>query len=210
MMRRNEQTRRRRAGFTLAEAGVAVATAVIVFGLAMGVLMKTNQTVNRSLSHESLLQQAELGMKEIRSVVEATAWPDDFATSGSAPTPLVFGKDRLGIWSSHNPASGRFCFFTLRMTPGDKGKPRAVCERSLPGGTPPPNPTTTLGGEFETTLSFRYATQVGADLQPAWQESLPAGQKPRLIWVELLLRGAEYPDMPGRRDEVRLATAIAL
>ena len=210
MIRRKKQSRRRRAGFTLAEVGVAVATAAIILGMALGILITTNQMVNRSLSHEALLQQAELGMKEIRSVIEATVWPEDFATTGSTQAPLVFEKDCLGVYASRDPASGRFCFHTFRLTLGDKGKPRAVCERSLPGGTPPPNPTTVLGGEFKTTISFRYATQIGADLQPAWQESLPAGQKPRLIWVELLLRGEEYRDMPGRIEEVRLATAISL
>lgn len=207
------QDRRHRA-VTLLEVLVAIAAAAVIFAIAMGILITTNQTANRAIAHESLLQQAELAMKKVQSAIEATVWPEDVASSPPTQAALVFTTNSLALLSSWHPTrAGRFCryeFVTIEKVP-DKGDVRTIagylCDD--PGGGPKPT-FEKLGGEFDSAIQFRYATQVGPDLQPVWQESLPTGQKPRLIWIELVVRDPERRDRRGQIEEMRLTTAISL
>jgi len=215
MTQEAKQPNGRRRGFTLLEVIVATATAAVLFGIALAILLSTNQTANRTMGHESVLQQAQLAMRQVRSVIEATVWPEDLATAPPAGA-FVFTKDTLTLLSSHEPTpAGQFCLYTLANTKqslGQKEGARTVAgyERLEPATQKPIGAFQPFGKEFETSIAFRYATQLGPDLQPVWQESLPAGQKPRLIWVELIMRNADIHDHLGRPEEVRLETAVSL
>ncbi len=207
---------RRMAAVTLLEVLVAIAAGAVVLAIALGILITTNQAANRSLAHESVLQQAQLAMKEIRAVVEATVWPEDFATTLPANL-LRFAKDELVVLSSHRPTTGGlFCLYRFsnktEKTGGRKetARPVAGYERIEPRTRQIASPFQAFGKEFSASLSFRYATEIGPGLQPAWQESLADGQKPRLIWIELLLRNEDVRDLRGQPEEVRLTTAISL
>jgi len=204
---------RGRRGITLLEVLVAIGTAAVIFGIAMGILITTNQTANQGIAHESLLQQAEVAMRSIRSVIEATVWPDDVA--GTSPSaPLVFTREGLGLFSSHQSAgAGLICRHEFVNAPGagEKGTTRTAAQYNCYASGSVQKPASRLVGErFDSHIGFRYATQVGADLQPVWQENLPAGQRPRLIWVELILRDPARVKREGKVEEVRLTTAISL
>ncbi|KPL10995.1 hypothetical protein AMJ85_04995 [candidate division BRC1 bacterium SM23_51] len=208
-------------GVTLLEVLVATAAAAILFGVAMGILLTTNQTADRSLDREWLAREAQLAMQEIRAVIEGTVWPEDLASAPSAEPPadavVAFAKDGLALFSSHNPtsATGRFCHYSLgyKKDPAKDGAPVAGFYRRSPDEKGPPEFRPLgrkLGEDCETTIGFRYATEVGPDLKPVWQEKLEAGQKPRLIWVELVVSEREPAGRRGEPQKVRLATAIAL
>jgi prepilin-type N-terminal cleavage/methylation domain-containing protein len=212
------QKNRKHRGITLLEVLVAIAAGAVIFGLAMGILITTNQTANQAMGKESLLQQTQLAMKEIRSVIEATVWPEDLATSLSAQTVLLFSKERLGIFSAHNPKGGQFAYCLLGNIPifitksGQAGEARSAAGyvRSDPRTGQAVSSFSLPTDKLESSIRFSYATEVGADLQPVWKENLPAGQKPRLIWVELIVRDRERKNRQGQPDEVRMTTAISL
>ena len=205
-------------GFTLLEVLVAIAAAGVIFGIALGILVTTNQTVNQAIGKESVLQHAQLAMKEIHSVIEGAVWPEDLATSPSINTSLVFEKERVGIFSTHNPTSGQFSYFMLGNIPlfvskeGRSGEARSIagCIRSHPRTGQSMSSFSVPRDKYDSTLEFSYATEGGADLQPLWRESLPPGQRPRLIWVELVVRDREQKNRQGQLEEVRLATAVSL
>ncbi|MCX8037415.1 MAG: prepilin-type N-terminal cleavage/methylation domain-containing protein [Candidatus Sumerlaeia bacterium] len=208
--------KRRAAAVTLLEVLVAVAAGAVVLAIALGILVTTNQAANRSLAHESVLQQSQLAMKEIRAVVEAVVWPEDLATTMAASS-LRFAKDELIVLSSHRPTTGGlFCLYRFsnktEKTGGRGEKVRAVAgyERIEPQTRRMASPFQEFGKEFNVSLSFRYATEIGPGLQPVWQDSLADGQRPRLIWIDLLVRNEDVRDQRGQPEEVRLTTAISL
>jgi len=202
-------------GLTLLEVMVAIATGAVIFAIAMGVLLTTNQTANQAMGHEALLQEAQVAMKEIRSVLEKAVWPEDMAATAVAGANVVFLKNGLALFSSHQPTTtGRICryeFLNMKGVPGkeDTQTTTAGYQQIVPGGAGKPE-FRPFSREFASTVEFRYATQVGADLQPVWLEGLPSGQKPQLIWVDLVMRDLSRRDRRGRVEEVRLTTAISL
>jgi len=212
------RTGRQNRAFTLLEVLVAIATGAVIFGIAMGIFITTTQTANQAIGRESLLQQAQLTMREVRAVIEATIWPEDLATTPAAQIALIFTKEQLGIFSTHQPKGGRFGYCSLGNIPvfisksGQSGEARTVagCIRSDPATGQAVSSFSTPTDKFDSALQFRYATERGADLQPVWQENLSARQRPRLIWVELVLRDREQKTRQGKPEEVRLTTAIAL
>ena len=202
-----------RRGLTLLEVIVAIGVAVVISGIAVGVLLSTNQAANQGMSHDALLQKAELAMKEIRSVIEGTVWPEDVATTPPAGMAMTFTTGTLALVSSYQPTTtGQFCryeFLNQTAPAANDAATTAGFFRAAPGSAGK-GEFRSLAGRTVSAIQFRYAIQVGADLQPVWQPTIPTGQKPRLIWVEVVLRDPKRLDRRGQPDEVRLATAVAL
>jgi len=192
-------------GFTLLEILVATAVGVVIFGIALGVLIATNQSTNKIIAREALLQQAQVAMEEVRATLEAVVWPEDLATSAPAQAKPVFEKDRLGLFSSHRPAAGGgFCYYLFR---NDK-EAGAGYERLEPGTKAAKFEK--LGAGYEARFEFRYAASVGDDLKPAWREKLGPSERPRLVWVRLALTDPKHRDRRGENISVSLETAISL
>ncbi|MBM3333940.1 hypothetical protein FJY63_04690 [Candidatus Sumerlaeota bacterium] len=207
---------RLRRATTLLELTVAAATAVVVFGIAAGILIATNQLTTQSMGKDSLLQHAQLAMREIHAVIGATVWPEDLATTLSAHTQLVFKKDELAIVSVRSARDGRssYCRFSNTPTISEKSG-----ESRTAAGYARSDPSTgkAVGGfnnlnmptdRFASTIRFLYATGTGPDLQPVWKENLAAGERPRLIWLELVARDLKQKTPKGEREEIRVATAV--
>jgi type II secretory pathway pseudopilin PulG len=203
----------RRCGYTLLEVIVAAGAGTIVFGLALGVLLTTSRMVDQGIAHEAALQQAQLAMKEVRAVIGATVWPEDMATAPSGNAPVAFTSSSLVLFSTrHAPAGGLADFaFGNILNLSQTGEKRwsAGYDRK-DAGSPSGAKFNAFSSKYESTIEFRYATQVGPDLKPVWQNSLPATERPRLIWVELVMIDREPEKRGGRPEEVRLQTAISL
>jgi hypothetical protein len=196
----------RRSGVTLLEVLIAITTAGIVVGLALGILIATNKTADEALAREWLMQRAQLDMRRVRSVVEAIVWPEDLASPPPADAGVVFAKDALAVFSSYQPTTaGQFCHYaiSLRKDAGSEGRVVPGFERRIPGSERTPQ-FQALGGEYETSIAFRYATTVGKNLQADWKESLAPGEKPRLVWVDLIVRDPEQLD----RRQIQLFLSI--
>jgi hypothetical protein len=199
-------------GATLLEVIVAIAAGAIVVGIALGILVTTNKTTDRTIRRESLLQQAQLAISEIRSRLETLVWPEDLNQPIPADLPLAFGKDSLAFFSSHQPTTtGLFCHYTLEYRKDVEAGNAVVpgFRRRIPDSEQP-TPFRPMGGQYDTTIQFRYATEIGADLQPVWRENLDAGEKPRLIWVEVVVQDPERRNLRGELEHVRLVTAVSL
>jgi hypothetical protein len=185
---------------TLLEVIVAVSAAAVIVGLALGILIATNKTANEHMGHEWLVQQAQLDMNRVRSVLEGVVWPEDLASPPSGGDGLVFASDAVAVFSSHRPTTGgQFCHYSigLRKDEGEEGRVVAGLVRRIPGSDQTPR-FEALGGEYDASITFRYATTVGKDLKPEWQESLAAGEKPRLVFVDLIVRD------PGQLDDKQI------
>ena len=191
-----------------------MAVAVVLFGIAMGIMIATNQTAGHVVKHDALLQDADLTMRQVRAVLEAIVWPEDLASSPSAGMSVAFAKDSLAVFSSHQPTTtGQFCLYMLgyRTLVGSDKSAAPGFLRKTPGQADPVR-FHALGGTYEAAIEFRYATEVGEDLQPVWKESLAANERPRLIWVQLEVRDPVNLVVHGVPEptSVRLQTAIAL
>jgi hypothetical protein len=183
-----------------------------VVGIALGILVTTDKTTDRTIGREALLQEAQLAISEIRSRLETLVWPEDLNQPTPAELPLTFGKDSLAFFSSHQPTTtGLFCHYTLEYRK-DAEQGDAVVpgfRRRIPGSEKM-SPFRPMGGQFETAVQFRYATEIGTDLEPVWRENLDAGEKPNLIWVEVVVQDPKRRNLRGETEHVRLVTAVSL
>lgn len=203
---------RARGGVTLVEVLVAIAAALILFGIAMGVLVATNRTADNVIARDSLLQHAQLNMKQIRAVLEGVVWPEDLGTTPPPDVKVGFARDALSVVSSHQPTTtGQFCLYSLgyRIEVGGNRSEAPGFVQIVPGEEEPRR-FGDLAGPYRTTIEFRYATDIGKDLKPVWKESLGTGERPRLIWVQMVVSHPTRLDRQGRPEQVRLQTAVAL
>jgi hypothetical protein len=203
--------RRSRTAVTLLELIVAIAVGTIVFGIAAAGIIETDQTARRVIQREALRQQAMAAMHQIRALLEQVVWSDDLADRGDESPRVAFAHDSLTVFSSYDPTSGgAFCRYSVgyRMeAPGEKSEPGIL--RFNPGATQA-SEFRDLGGEYEMVVSFLYATAFDPDRRPVWRESLSGGEKPALIWFEVVLRDPELRGRKGALEQIRLQSAVAL
>jgi prepilin-type N-terminal cleavage/methylation domain-containing protein len=231
MSARPAQAARQRRGLTLLELLIATAVGAVVFGIILEILISTDRAADRMIGREALMQQAQLGLKETRLILENAVWPEDVATRLPAGRAPAFGPQRLAVYSTYRPGPGGLAYYNFRNANlGDRkvaGYDRFTTETAQQAP-----PLSSLGANYESEIEFRYAsTVVGAENRPGWVESLPAlsgagkespttataasgaasaSARPGLVWMRLTVRELKKPDPQSPPAEVRLQTAVQL
>lgn len=204
--------RNQRRGVTLLEVMMSIVIATVIFGIAMSVLVTTNRSAKKTIADGTLLQQAQVAMRQVRAILEGTAWPEDLEPLIEGEPLFVFNQDDVRLISTYEPTdTGGFCQYSFNTKTAEDGTPpQAGYSRREPAAPADATVFQKIGGEFETALEFRFASEIGEGIKPVWKDALAAGEKPQLIWVRVTLRDPKTKDREGKPEEVRLETAIAL
>ncbi len=206
-------SRRQQNGITLIELIVAIAAGLIIFGLILGILIRTSAATDANILKATMRQEGRLITNIIVKSLKQFFPMSELAQA--APTGVThFAENQMQFLSLHMAKQSQPVQYLI--TNGRDAKTqlnRVMMERTpLAQKVASPSPETetreqALGlgvGNVKSEVRFRYASTFEM-LSPQWVVALKPGAIPRVVEITVIIR-----DATDRVESVAITTSLAL
>ncbi len=209
-------SRRQQNGITLIELIVAIAAGLIIFGLILGILIRTSAATDANILKATMRQEGRLITATIVKSLKQFFPVSELAQA--APTGVMhFAENQMQFLSLHMAKESQPVQYLI--TNGRDAKTqlnRVMMERApLAQKAASPSPETqareqALGilglgvGNVKSEVRFRYASTFEM-LSPQWVVVLKPGAVPRVVEITVIIR-----DAADRLEPMTITTSLAL
>ncbi len=209
-------SRRQQNGITLIELIVAIAGGLIIFGLILGILIRTTAATDANILKATMRQEGRLITNTIAKSLKQFLPSGELAQA--APTGAThFAENQMQFRSLHMAKESQPLQYLITNRRDAKTQlNRVMMESTLLGqsvASPSPESETSeqalgvlgLGvGDVESEVRFRYASAFEM-LSPQWVVALKPGAVPRVVEITVIIR-----DATDRVEPVTITTSLAL
>ncbi|MFP4380179.1 MAG: PilW family protein [Candidatus Sumerlaeia bacterium] len=171
-------------GITLVELLVVISIFVAIFGVILGIMIDTRKAVISGQNTLTMENQARLVADSISQVISKSVRPSAL-DGGTTNTEVIFRPDQCSLISTRGFEGKDLQIWTIKNQKAtDEKKAQVLCyPKSLDKGEMPKtwNQVAGITDRFETSVSFRYATQPTAGAVDVFKNELTDGEYPRLV-----------------------------
>ncbi len=209
-------SRRQQNGITLIELIVAIAGGLIIFGLILGILIRTSAATDASILKATMRQEGRLITDTVVKSLKQFFPVSELAQA--APTGVThFAENQMQFRSLHMAKESQPLQYLITNRRDAKTQlNRVMMERApLAQKAASPSPESeareqALGilglgvGDVESEVRFQYASTFEM-LSPQWVVALKPGTVPRVVEITVIIR-----DATDRLEPVTITTSLAL
>lgn len=206
-------SRRARNGITLIELIVAMAAGLILFGLVIGILIRTSAATNATVLKESMRQEARLITDAIVKSLKQILPAGELA-QGAAAGVTHFAENQMQFLSLYAATESQPVQYVIANGQDATTQLNHVVMKSTPIIQEPSAPVAETetgeqvlgirGENLESEVRFLYASTFDM-LSPQWTVSLEPGMIPRVVEITVIVS-----DPAERVAAVTVTTSLAL
>lgn len=176
-----------RAGMTLVEIMVVVVVAVVIFGLALGIMVESDRATRRLTQAQAAAQYCNQALGAATMTIESAVAADNIETSNTQALAQTFKADQLDLLTYN---AGGLCHARIAQS-ADSGIVLAHDPIGAVGsaGSQAVQMTGDLGGikpaGFKPSIRFAYAATTPPGQRPHYQDQWTSPGWPALIQVRV-------------------------